>query len=92
MANHPPLVCPSQYPLYQDVLMTLVTLTPRPLEGHVLPSQDTWVKTRQIADAHNISIYRARLLLLGLVEIGLAIVSDGPVKKSLRWYPHSPTV
>lgn len=77
----------SQYPLYRDVLMTLRTLTPRPAPGQIIPPPDVWVTTRQISNAHDISIYKARLLLLELVKLGLVIVSDGPVNNSLRWYP-----
>ncbi|WP_447889704.1 FaeA/PapI family transcriptional regulator [Serratia fonticola] len=69
--------------------MTLSTLTSRQAAGHVIPPPDTWVKTRQISDALNISIYKARQLLLDLVKLDLVIVSDGPIKNSLRWYPQN---
>ncbi|MBC3252361.1 hypothetical protein H8I91_19015 [Serratia fonticola] len=72
-----------QYSLYRNVLKTLRNLTPRQSEDQVI----MWATTRQIADANNISIYKARQLLLGLVKLGLVIVSDAPGKNSLRWYP-----
>lgn len=86
-------VYPSLYPLYRDVLMTLLTLTPGSPESYSTQPYDTWVTTRQIADAHDLTIYQARMLLLKLAEHGLVHVSDGPIKKSLRWYPlHNPGV
>ncbi|TXE66632.1 hypothetical protein [Serratia nematodiphila] len=87
MTIHSSPVHISQYPLYRDVLLTLRTLTPRPSRGQIIPSPDVWATTRQISDAHDISIYKARLLLLDLVKLGLVIVSDGPVNNSLRWFP-----
>lgn len=69
--------------------MTLRTLTPRQKKGEIIPPPDAWVTTRQISDAHDISIYKARLLLLDLVKLGLVIVSDGPVNNSLRWFPQN---
>nr|ALG88718.1 Hypothetical protein [Pectobacterium carotovorum] len=87
MTLHSSPVHTSQYPLYCDILITLRTLIPRQSKGQIIPPQDVWVTTRQISDAHDISIYKARLLLLDLVKLGLVIVSDGPVNNSLRWYP-----
>lgn len=87
MTSHSSPVHTSQYPLYRDVLMTLRALTPRLPKGQIIPPPDIWVTTRQIADAHDISIYKARLLLLDLVKLGLVIVSNGPVNNSLRWFP-----
>lgn len=87
MTIHSSPVHTSQYPLYRDVLMTLRTLTSLQAKGEIIPPADVWVTTRQISDVHDISIYKARLLLLDLVKLGLVIVSDGPVNNSLRWYP-----
>jgi hypothetical protein len=67
--------------------MTLLNIAP-PLDGNIPPSPDTWPTTRQISDAHNISIYKARLLLLDLTKQGLVLVSDRSINNSLRWYPH----
>lgn len=92
MTIHATPVCTSQYLLYRDVLMTLRTLTPHRSRGEGIPPPETWVKTRQISDAHNLSIYKARLLLLDLVQLGLVIMSDGLVNNSLRWYPQSNSV
>lgn len=87
MTNHTTIVSSMQYPLYRDVLMTLLALTSPLHDCYSLPPPESWVSTRQIADANNISIYKARLLLLVLVDLELVMVSDGPINKSLRWYP-----
>lgn len=72
--------------LYLEILITLINLSPSPNENSP-PPENTWAATRQISNAHNVSIYKARLLLLELVNQGLVIVTDGPVNNSLRWYP-----
>lgn len=69
-----------------DVLITLIKLSPSH-DGKPPPPENTWATTRHIADTHDISIYKARLLLLKLFDQGLVRVTDGPVNKSLRWYP-----
>ncbi|WP_273974756.1 MULTISPECIES: FaeA/PapI family transcriptional regulator [Serratia] len=74
-------------PFHHAILMTLFQLAP-PLNNGVIPRSENWPTTRQIADAHNISIYQARYALLGLVALGRVLVSDGAVNNSLRWYPH----
>ncbi|WIF07971.1 hypothetical protein QEP77_06970 [Serratia sp. B1] len=40
-----------------------------------------------MAESNDITIYQARNLLLNLVGRGKVLVTPGPVKKSLRWYP-----
>ncbi|MBJ2078376.1 FaeA/PapI family transcriptional regulator [Serratia ureilytica] len=72
--------------LHREILISLVNLSPPPNDDHP-PPENTWAATRQIADAHDISIYKARLLLLELTHQGLVVVTDGPVNNSLRWYP-----
>lgn len=64
----------------------LINLSPA-RSGEVIPTSDSWVTSRQISDAMNISIYRTRLLLLNLVECNQVMVSKGEVDKFLRWYP-----
>lgn len=49
--------------------------------------QNEWPSTRQIADANDISIYKARRVLLELVKLNLVIASYNSSKTSLRWYP-----
>ncbi|WP_367316852.1 FaeA/PapI family transcriptional regulator [Enterobacter roggenkampii] len=51
------------------------------------PPYDLWVKTRDIADKCNISIYSARLYLLELESDGKIMCSHQIVNNSLRWYP-----
>lgn len=50
------------------------------------PPYDFWVKTRDIADKCNISIYSARLYLLELANDGKILCSYQIVNNSLRWY------
>lgn len=69
-----------------DILITLIKLSPSQ-DGKMPPPENIWAATRQVADVHDISIYKARLLLLKLVDQGLIMVTDGPVNNSLRWYP-----
>lgn len=89
MTNHIPSVRASRFPLYQAVLKTLLSLTRNPADGSVIPAPCTWVTTRQISNALDISIYQARLILLELVKHELVLVSNGRVNNSLRWYPHA---
>jgi len=73
--------------LHREILITLVHLSPPP-QGDIPPQKCTWVTTRQIANAHDISIYKARSLLLQLADRNLVMVTDHPVNNSLRWYPN----
>lgn len=75
--------------LERAVLKTLFSLT-SPVAGQPPPPPDEWPVTRQISDIHDVSIYKARLLLLSLAEQGWVIVSKVTVNKSLRWYPVIP--
>ncbi|MEG7436082.1 hypothetical protein V6E04_18645, partial [Serratia marcescens] len=45
------------------------------------------LSTRQLANAVNVGVYRARRLLLDLVSRKKVIVTDGSINNSLRWYP-----
>lgn len=75
--------------LRNSILKTLFSLT-SPVAGQPLPPPDEWPVTRQISDIHDVSIYKARLLLLSLADQGQVIVSRASVNKSLRWYPRPP--
>ncbi|WP_167507656.1 hypothetical protein [Rahnella variigena] len=76
-------------PLYLEVSIKLITLTHSLRNGKDVPPQDAWATTRQISDALDISIYKARLILLDLVKLDLVLVSDRQLRNSLRWYPHA---
>lgn len=73
--------------LQQAILITLKNCAPpnNTLECP-LPPPSTWPSTRYIADAHDISVYKARLILLDMVEKGLIIVSERAINNSLRWF------
>ncbi|HEH9402165.1 TPA: hypothetical protein SIA35_004285 [Aeromonas sobria] len=46
-----------------------------------------WIKTREISDLCNVSIYTARLYLLELEKEGHVLCSHQLVSNSLRWFP-----
>ena len=75
--------------LEEAVLKTLFSLT-SPVAGQPLPPPEEWPVTRQISDIHDVSIYKARLVLLSLAGQGRVTVSRIAVNKSLRWYPVIP--
>ncbi|OKB66620.1 hypothetical protein BHU62_11940 [Serratia marcescens] len=54
----------------------------RKVEGE---KQETWPGTRELAEQCDVDIYRARALLLKLVEQKLARKSEKRFHKSLRW-------
>lgn len=72
--------------LERAVLKTLISLT-TPIVARPRPPVDEWPMTRQISDVHDVSIYKARLLLLSLAARGQVAVSRTTINKSLRWYP-----
>lgn len=72
--------------LQHQLLLTLQRLSP-PDASHATPQEKDWCTTRQLADAHNISIYRARILLLDMAKRGETVVSPQRVNNTLRWYP-----
>ncbi|AIM22602.1 MULTISPECIES: FaeA/PapI family transcriptional regulator [Serratia] len=72
--------------LQQHLLTTLHRLCPS-ANGTAPPPPGEWPTTRQLAESNDITIYQARNLLLNLVGRGKVLVTPGPVKKSLRWYP-----
>lgn len=86
MTAHGPVESPARSILILDVFQTLTRLAPF-TNNEIIPKTETWPTTRQIANVHGISIYKARLVLLELVRQGHVLVSDGPINKSLRWYP-----
>lgn len=67
-----------------DVYKALLTLCS--IDKHP-PQYDAWLKTREIADACNQSIYSARLYLLALEQEGKVFCSHRNINNSLRWYP-----
>lgn len=73
--------------IYHAVLMTLLRLASKKQHHQNTPNQNEWMTTRDIANAHNISIYKARQVLMVLAHHGLVAVSDGRINNSLRWYP-----
>lgn len=73
--------------LCQTLHQALLLLSPRPHPNGAMPSQEQWLTTRRLAEVINEGVYRTRTLLLKMVESGEVLVSPGPVKNSLRWYP-----
>lgn len=49
--------------------------------------QRDWVKTRDVAEASDVSIYTARRYLLDLEAEGRVICSQKSINNSLRWLP-----
>lgn len=76
-----------QLSLQQHLLKTLQQLSPPTLDCEHLPPQAEWPSTRQLADTHDISIYKARNLLLEMARSGKVMVTGRPVNNTLRWYP-----
>lgn len=73
--------------LKKRLLYALQLLSP-PLERYNhCPPQTEWPSTRQLADPLDISIYKARIILLDMVKEGEVVVSTQPINNSLRWYP-----
>lgn len=70
----------------QALLGTLKKISPKVYENK-LPPQETWPSTRQLVKAHDISIYRARYLLLDMVKKNMIMVSDRNLSHTLRWFP-----
>lgn len=57
-------------------------------ERNELPADyNEWIKTREISDLCNVSIYTARLYLLELEKEGHVLCSHKVVSNSLRWFP-----
>lgn len=73
--------------LQQHLLNTLQRLSPPPPDCGHLPPQAEWPSTRQLADTQDISIYKARNLLLDMAKSGKVMVTGRPVNNTLRWYP-----
>jgi hypothetical protein len=73
--------------LKQAILTTLQNIALSINTHDQVPPPSSWPSTRQIAEAHNMSIYKARLLLLDMVNKGLVTVSDRAISNSLRWFP-----
>lgn len=72
--------------LQQRLLNTLQQLSPPSPDCERLPPQAEWPSTRQLADTHDISIYKARNLLLDMAKSGKVMVTGRPVNNTLRWY------
>ncbi|HEJ9095986.1 hypothetical protein [Serratia odorifera] len=77
--------------LQRALRQALLTLSPPPECGKPPSNQHEWLSTRQLAEYIDVGVYRARNLLLDMVEKGEVIVTCGSVKNSLRWYPVLPT-
>lgn len=74
--------------LLQQAILTTLQKIAQSINTHDrVPPPLSWPSTRQIAEAHNMSIYKARLLLLDMVDKGLVTVSDRVISNSLRWFP-----
>ncbi|MEB7512840.1 hypothetical protein NGC47_20910 [Serratia marcescens] len=73
--------------LQQALLAALLDMSPQHYQATELPPQHNWMSTRQLANAVNVGVYRARHLLLNMLDRKEVIVTDGPIGKSLRWYP-----
>lgn len=73
--------------LQQAILTTLQNIALSINTYDRVPMPSSWPSTRQIAEAHNMSIYKARVLLLDMVDKGLVTVSDRAISNSLRWFP-----
>ncbi len=56
----------------------------------VLPPENQWPKTREIAEYCDVTIYIARHYLMKLVEKKKAYVTATLVNNSLRWYIAAP--
>lgn len=76
----------AQQHLQRALLSTLHEMSPQKI-GDTLPPCQEWPSTRQLADVHDISIYKARLLLLDLVKKDQATVCMPKANSTLRWYP-----
>ncbi|MBH3000357.1 hypothetical protein I5M74_22555 [Serratia marcescens] len=76
----------AQQHLQKALLNTLHEMAPQKI-GDTLPPCQEWPSTRQLADANDISIYKARLLLLEMVKNDLATVCTPKANSTLRWYP-----
>lgn len=51
-----------------------------------VPPQNNWPSTRELADDMDISIYKARYLLMKLETCGKVISTKKSIMKSIRWY------
>ncbi|AQT55467.1 hypothetical protein AR325_26980 (plasmid) [Serratia marcescens] len=71
--------------LHREILISLFRISPSIEEGG---DESKWATTRQIADMHDLNIYKARRLLRELVEFERVIVSETSINNSLRWYPN----
>lgn len=67
--------------IYEQLLILCPTVMNPP------PRYEMWIKTREVADKCNISIYSARIYLLELVQEGKVLCSHQSINNSLRWYP-----
>lgn len=72
--------------LQDQLLFTLLRLS-LPTASNAPPPETDWCTTRQLADAHNISIYKARIILLDMAKNGEVMVTPQRVNNTLRWYP-----
>ncbi|CAI1530839.1 Uncharacterised protein [Serratia fonticola] len=71
----------------QHALLNVLQQLAPPVTNHTLPPEKSWPSTRQLAMAIDIGIYRARYLLLDMVNKNYIVVSDSAINNSLRWFP-----
>lgn len=84
-----PVTHQTKQTLQQAILITLqnITLQRNKQYNNQQTPQSEWPTTRNIAEIHDISIYKARMELLDMVEKGLLTVSERSISNSLRWFP-----
>lgn len=70
----------------QELLEAIIGYTSRPSSG-TSGQEPCWLTTREIADLCDFSIYKARYLLLDLVDKGYVAMSGGGISNSLKWRP-----
>lgn len=68
------------------VLVALQVLSNKGCANALLPPQDEWPTTRQIANYCNINIYDSRRYLMKLVKDKKAQVSSKSINNSLHWF------
>lgn len=76
--------------LQRELLRILQQLSPA-INDNVLPPQDNWLSTGQLAMTLDIGIYRTRYLLLDMMKKKQVLVSERAINNALRWFPDEKT-